>query len=66
LKGQGFGVHGNFVSFHPSLPLFAAKSCDQNKQPNTVKLWLLSSNYTSATCAATLDGCRTWREWSLD
>jgi WD40 repeat protein len=56
LKGQGFGVCGNFVSFHPSLPLFAAKSCDQYNTPNTVKLWLLSSNYTSATCAATLDG----------
>jgi WD40 repeat protein len=39
------------VVFHPTAPLLATGSGD-----HTVKLWLLSSNNSSATCVATLKG----------
>jgi WD40 repeat protein len=39
------------VAFHPTAPLLATGSRD-----NTVRLWLLSSDNSSATCVATLKG----------
>jgi WD40 repeat protein len=39
------------VAFHPTAPLLATGSKD-----NTVKLWRLSSDNSSATCVATLEG----------
>jgi WD40 repeat protein len=55
LKGKGFGViYRNSVTFHPRLPLLAANCADKYNNLNMVKLWLLNSDYTSATCAATL------------
>jgi len=39
------------VAFHPTAPLVASGSVDK-----TVKLWLLSSDNSSATCVATLAG----------
>ena len=41
----------NSVAFHPTTPLLATGSDDC-----TVKLWLLSSDNSSATCVATLAG----------
>ena len=41
--------------FHPTVPLLATDSTD-----NTVKLWLLSSDYSSATCVATLNRRNIW------
>ena len=43
----------NSVAFHPTAPLLATGSND-----TTVKLWLLSSDNSSATCVATLEGHR--------
>jgi WD40 repeat protein len=39
------------VAFHPTAPLLATGSGD-----STVRLWLLSSDNSSATCVATLAG----------
>ena len=41
------------VAFHPTAPLLATGSYDE-----TVRLWLLSPDYSSATCVATLEGHR--------
>ena len=41
----------NSVAFHPTAPLLATGSDDK-----TVRLWLLSSDNSSATCVATLAG----------
>ena len=49
LESHGYSV--NSVAFHPTAPLLATGSDD-----NTVKLWLLSSDNSSATCVATLAG----------
>jgi WD40 repeat protein len=49
-------VHNNTVAsvaFHPTAPLLATGGLD-----NIVKLWRLSSDNSSATCVATLEGCR--------
>jgi len=55
LKGTSGGVcYGNSVTFHSRLPLFAANCADRYGSSNMVKLWSLNSDYTSATCAATL------------
>ncbi len=57
LKGTGVGVcYGNSVTFHPCLPLLAANGSHPYMNSNVVKLWLLNSGYTSATCAANLMG----------
>jgi WD40 repeat protein len=49
LGGSGGSV--NSVAFHPTAQLLATSSQDK-----TVKLWLLSSDNSSATCVATLKG----------
>jgi WD40 repeat protein len=51
--GLGTGPWGsvNSVAFHPTAQLLATSSQDK-----TVKLWMLSSDNSSATCVATLEG----------
>ena len=49
LKGHRYSVSS--VAFHPTAPLLATGSDD-----NTARLWLLSSDNSSATCVATLAG----------
>jgi WD40 repeat protein len=47
------------VAFHPRAPLLATCFYDvigDNRSNNIVRLWRLSSDYSSATCEATLDG----------
>jgi WD40 repeat protein len=47
-KGHSGNVYS--VAFHPTAPLLATSSID-----DTIKLWQLSSDNSSATCVATLD-----------
>ena len=55
LQGKRFSVCFHVsVTFHPHLPLLAANCMDYYNQ-SKVKLWLLNSDYTSATCAAIFD-----------
>jgi WD40 repeat protein len=49
LEGHSNNVQS--VAFHPTAPLLATGSFD-----NTVRLWLLSCDNSSATCVATLEG----------
>jgi WD40 repeat protein len=49
-KGKGHIAPVNSVAFHPKALLLATGSDD-----NTVRLWLLSSDNSSATCVAILD-----------
>ena len=43
------------MAFHPTAPLLATGCCDA-----TVRLWLLSSDNSPATCVATLEGHSNW------
>ena len=49
----GHSCYVTSVAFHPTAPLLATGSND-----NTVRLWLLSSDNSPATCVATLEGPR--------
>jgi WD40 repeat protein len=65
-EGKRFSVFcpHNSVTFHPHLPLLAANfmdcynaaNCMDHYDQSKVKLWLLNSDGTAATCTSTLEG----------